>query len=113
MGNVKNKIEDLFNQRAVIDTKINELVIQEVKKAGKEGLEVINDSDTFEECTVTIVGRHDENINIVIDRVRYGVDKKGLEFHVCQWDDCDEDEWVHSSNLSQEAIYYVYQCIVF
>ena len=113
METVKNKIETLFNQRAEIDSKINDLVIQEIKKAGENGLEVMDDNNTFDECTVTIVDRHDENVNIVIDRVRYRVDGKGLEFHACQWDNCDEDEWVHSSYLSQEAICYVYQCIVF
>lgn len=113
MENVKSQIESLFRQRAEIDSKINDLVIREIKKAGEKGLEVTDENNTFDVCTVTIVDRHDENVNIVIDRVRYMVGGKGLEFHACEWDGCDEDEWVHSSYLSQDAIDYIYQCIVF
>ena len=59
---------------------------------------------------IDIIGRHNDLVNVVVDKVRYNEKNNSVEFHVCEENYSDADYWIYSSEFGDDAD-YVYECI--
>ena len=82
-----------------------------LKECGKE-MPVLPYDDDDEESgmRVDIIGRHNDLVNVVVDKVRYNSENDSVEFHVCEEDYNDKDYWTYPS-IFEDSADYIYENI--
>ena len=83
-------------------------IFDNLKESGKE-FKVIgdNDEDDVEGLNLTIIGRHDEAVDIVVDKIRHATLKEieRIEVHICQEDYEKKDYWCDADVLGDDMDY--------
>ena len=88
-------------------------ILNNLKEGGKE-YAVQGDDEDEEGQRITINGRHDDLVDILVDKVRYKPnDGIGVvEVHIAEEDYKKKDYWIDANYLGSNDIDYIYDYIV-
>ena len=85
-------------------------ISENLKESGKEHKVVGYEDEDEEGLRLEIIGRHDDAVSIVVDKIRYNKENNSVEVHICEEDYCEQDYWTYISILG-DAQDYVNQSI--
>ena len=85
-----------------------------LKESGREHI-VESDNEDEDGLHVTTTDGYNDNVDAVIDKVRYngenGIDGI-VEVHVCKWDYDEKDYWIDIQMFDNDVKPYVYENII-
>ena len=112
----KKELEKLSKNIGVAIKKYHDAIFENLKEVGECMVQGDEDEDEDEDtCGLSLMidGRHDDLVNIVVDKIRFNddnaVDK--IEVHLCRENYRSCDYWLISSYLGGD-IDYVYDAII-
>jgi len=111
----KKELNELSNAIGKAVRAYHQAIFENIKESGKE-FKVIGDNDEDEDdvegLNLTIIGRHDEAVDIVVDKVRYhqGNAIECVEVHIVRDEYRDVDYWCNADVLGDD-LDYVYDSI--
>lgn len=85
-------------------------IAENLKESGKEHKVVGYEDEDEDGLRVEIIGRHDDAVSMVVDKVRYNKEHNMVEVHICEEDYRKQDYWTYISTLG-DAQDYVNQSI--
>ena len=109
----KEEIIELSNAVGRAIREYHKAIADNLKESGKE-FSVEGDDEDTNGLRLDILGRHDDLVNVVVDKVRYYTSKNGAEYiqvHICEEEYKDCDYWVIVDYFGDNAD-YIYESIV-
>lgn len=103
----KEELKELSNAIGRAICTYHQAVFNNLKEAGRE-LKVLGDDDDEDEKSglrLSIVGRHDDLVDIVVDKIRYNKESDSVEIHVCEEEYKDTDAWYGMYILGDDEDY--------
>ena len=107
----KKELDELSEMIANATFAYHAAIFDNLKESGKEYDVIPDDDDDDEEhngLRLTIIGRHDESVDICVDKVRYAKRKSGVELievHVCEEDYEERDYWCDVDTFGYDEDY--------
>lgn len=98
----KKELQDLSRQASKAILAFQRAVYDNLQESGKE-YGIIGDEENG--LRLTIIGRHDDPVHVVIDKVRCNQDSRSIEVHVCEEEYEEEDYWTYASDLGDAEVY--------
>lgn len=88
-------------------------IFNNLKESGKEH-KVQGDDEEEEGLRLSIHGRHDNLVNVLVDKVRFRPNDGGgvIEIHIVEEDYKDCDYWLDGNFIGSDDVDYVYDAIV-
>ena len=105
----KKELNELSSNIGKAIRAYHKAIFDNLKESGKEH-KVLGDNDEGDKegLRLTIIGRHDDAVEIVVDKVRYKKYESGaemIEVHICEEEFRDIDYWVDINILGDDADY--------
>lgn len=85
-------------------------IFENLKESGKEHKVVSYEDEGEKGLRLEIIGRHNDAVSMVIDKIRYNKGNNSVEVHICEEDYRKQDYWTYISTLG-DAQDYVNQSI--
>lgn len=88
-------------------------IYENLKEGGKE-YDVQGDDEEEKGIRIDIHGRHNDLVNILVDKVRFRPDDGNgvVEIHLAEEDYKEQDYWVDANVIGSDDIDYIYETIV-
>ena len=80
-------------------------ISENLKESGKEHNVVGYEDEDEKGLRLEIIGRHDDLVSTVIDKVRYNNESDMVEVHICEEDYREQDYWTYISTLGDAQDY--------
>jgi hypothetical protein len=80
-------------------------IAENLKESGREHRVVGYEDEDEEGLRVEIIGRHNDAVSMVVDRIRYNNEHNSVEVHICEEDYRKQDYWVYISTLGDAQDY--------
>lgn len=103
----KKELQNLSCRAAKAILAFQKAVYDNLQESGKE-YGIIGDEENG--LRLTIIGRHDDPVDVVIDKVRCNQNSRSIEVHICEEDYEEKDYWTYASDLG-DAEDYLYDNI--
>ena len=105
----KKELDELSRKITEATFAYHAAIFDNLKESGKEH-DVIPNYDDDDECDdnglrITIIGRHDELVDICVDKVRYASGFELIEVHVCEENYKKCDYWCDVDTFGYDADY--------
>lgn len=102
----KEELKELSNAIGKAIYTYHQAVFNNLKEVGRE-LKVLGDDDEDDKSglRLSIMGRHDDLVEIVVDKIRYNKDSDSIEIHVSEEDYKDTDTWYGMYILGDDEDY--------
>lgn len=85
-------------------------ISENLKESGKEHKVVSYEDEDEKGLRLEILGKHNDAVSMVIDKIRYNKGNNSVEVHICEEDYRKQDYWTYISTLG-DAQDYVNQSI--
>ena len=108
----KKELTELSNAIGKAITSYHNAILENLKEGGKEYNVNDDDDDETNGIRLSIVGRHNDLVNIVVDKIRHNKERNIVEIHVSEEEYKNCDVWYGIYILGDEEENYVNDCIV-
>ena len=101
----KKELDKLSNAIGNAIFAYHNAIAENLKESGKEHNVVGYEDEEEKGLRVEIIGRHNDVVSIVVDKVRYNNKSNSVEVHICEEDYREQDYWTFISTLDDAQDY--------